>query len=132
MHTSQQLRPDFERGVIIDFFPNFRKKMVKEIYARFNKQELYDSKIITSRLNWIAIDKLIQPLPVTAKIRYLHPGAEALVVPVDEDHVRIRFNEPQLAITPGQAIVFYCGDTVIGGGVIERAVDCSLLLKKEK
>jgi tRNA-specific 2-thiouridylase len=88
-----------------------------------SKKEAHSSELIASRLNWIAIDTLRQPLPLSAKIRYLHQEAEAVVIPVDGDHVRVRFNEPQLAVTPGQAIVFYRGDTVVGGGVIERAVD---------
>ncbi len=87
-----------------------------------SKQEAYNSELIASRLNWIAISKLRQSLPIRAKIRYLHQEAEAVVTPVDGDQVHVKFNKPQLAITPGQAIVFYDGDTVVGGGVIERSI----------
>ena len=87
-----------------------------------SKQEIYNSELIASRLNWIAIDKLRQPLPIRAKIRYLHQEAEAVVTPMDGDHVCVKFNEPQLAVTPGQAIVFYHGDIVVGGGIIERTI----------
>jgi tRNA-specific 2-thiouridylase len=86
------------------------------------RQEVYSSQLIASRLNWIAGDRLGQPVAVTAKIRYLHQAAEAVVTPLGSDQVHVRFNRPQLAVTPGQAIVFYHGDNVLGGGLIERAV----------
>ena len=85
-----------------------------------SKEELYHDELIASGLNWIAIEKLQQPANVKTKIRYHHQEAEAVIAPLDEDKVYIRFKEPQMAITPGQAIVFYNDDTVIGGGIIER------------
>ncbi len=87
-----------------------------------SKQEVYASALVASRLNWIAIDKLRQPFPVWAKIRYLHQEAEAVVTPLDGNQVQVKFSEPQLAVTPGQAIVFYDGDTVVGGGTIEQVM----------
>jgi len=84
------------------------------------KEEVYGTELIASGLNWISLAKLKQPITARAKIRYLHKEAEAVIVPVDEDKVRVRFTEPQMAITPGQAIVFYDGNTVIGGGTIEQ------------
>jgi len=85
-----------------------------------SKKELYQDKLIASGLNWIAIEELMQPTKVKARIRYLHNEAEAIVTPLSEDKVQVKFKEPQLAITPGQAVVFYCRDMVIGGGTIER------------
>jgi len=85
-----------------------------------SKEELYQDELIASGLNWIAIEKLEQPLPVKARIRYAHPEAEATVTPLDKDKVYIKFKEPQMAITPGQAVVFYQGDVVVGSGTIER------------
>lgn len=84
------------------------------------KEEVYGSELIASRLNWISLAKLEQPITARAKIRYLHNEAEAAITPIDEDKVQVEFKEPQMAITPGQAIVFYHGDTVIGGGTIEQ------------
>ena len=86
------------------------------------KQEGYRNELTVSRVNWIAIAELSRPLKIKAKIRYRHQEAEAMVTPVDENQVRVRFSEPQLAITPGQAIVFYDGDIVVGGGVIEKII----------
>ena len=85
------------------------------------KEEVYRDGLIASELNWIAIEELKRPIEVKAKIRYLHKEAEAIVSPLDEDKVRVKFREPQMAITPGQAVVFYEDDSVIGGGTIERA-----------
>ncbi len=84
-----------------------------------NKRAAYGSELVASGLNWIALDQPEQPIAVRAKIRYRHSEAEATVVPLGEDEVRVRFEESQMAITPGQAVVFYDGDSVIGGGTIE-------------
>ncbi len=86
-----------------------------------SQQEACSRELIASGLNWIAIDRLSEPMRMKARVRYRQPEAEATVTPVDEDRVYVKFDEPELAISPGQAIVFYSGDTVIGGGVIEQA-----------
>ena len=85
------------------------------------KEEVYGDELVAMELNWIAIQELSRPVDVKAKIRYLHKEAEAMVIPLDEDKVHVKFKEPQMAITPGQAVVFYDDDIVIGGGAIERA-----------
>jgi tRNA-specific 2-thiouridylase len=85
------------------------------------KEKALGNELTASRLNWITTDKLTQSVAVKAKIRYRHQEAEATVTPIDEDRVYVKFKEPQMAITPGQAIVFYDGDIVIGGGTIESA-----------
>ncbi len=85
------------------------------------KEEVYGDELVAMELNWIAIEELSRPVDLKAKIRYLHKEAEAMVIPRDEDKVHVKFKEPQMAITPGQAVVFYDDDTVIGGGTIERA-----------
>ena len=89
------------------------------------KRETYRDELVASKLNWIAMKILQQPIAVKAKIRYLHKEAEALIAPLDEDKIHIKFKEPQMAITPGQAAVLYDDDTVIGGGTIERGVETS-------
>lgn len=84
------------------------------------KEEIYRDELIASGLNWIAIDELKQPIRVKARIRNLHNEAEATVTPLDGDKVYVKFNQPQMAITPGQVVVFYRGDVVIGGGTIDK------------
>jgi len=81
---------------------------------------LYRDELVASELNWIVIEELTQPAKVKAKIRYLHQEAEAIAAPLGEDKVYVKFKEPQLAIAPGQAVVFYQGDIVVGSGNIER------------
>jgi len=85
------------------------------------KEAVYQDKLIASGVNWIAIERLGQPIEVKARIRYRHQEAEATATPLGEDRVYVKFREPQLAITPGQAVVFYWDDIVVGGGTIERA-----------
>lgn len=84
------------------------------------KESLYQDELTASGLNWIAIETLIEPIEVEARIRYRHKEAECIVFPLSTGHVRVNFKEPQFAITPGQTIVFYQGDKVIGAGTIDR------------
>jgi len=85
-----------------------------------SKQAAYGNELIASGLNWITTARLEQPTTVKAKIRYRHQEAEASITPLEENKVYVKFKQPQMAITPGQAIVFYHGDTVVGGGTIEK------------
>jgi tRNA-specific 2-thiouridylase len=72
------------------------------------------------RCNWIPFDQLTKPIEVTAKIRYNHPGTVATVTPAGQGGAKVKLHEPQRAITPGQAAVFYQDDLVVGGGWICR------------
>ena len=85
-----------------------------------SKKEVYQDELIASGLNWIAIEELRKPTEVRAKIRQAHQEAEATVTPISEDKAHAKFREPQMAITPGQAVVFYQGEVVLGSGTIER------------
>src|SRR5205807_3462353 len=83
-----------------------------------SQDDLMRRECVAEDVNWIPFDRLAQPIRVTAKIRYRAEPAEAEVVPQDDGRVRVLFEQPQRAITPGQAIVFYDGDYVAGGGTI--------------
>ena len=83
-----------------------------------NKGELYRDELTASELNWIA-EKPTRPIKAKARIRYLHKEAQAMIVPLNENKVHIKFQEPQMAISPGQVVVFYEDEVVIGGGTIE-------------
>jgi len=83
-----------------------------------NKGELYRDELTASELNWIT-ERPAQPIKARARIRYLHGEAEAMIAPLDENKVYVKFKEPQMAISPGQVVVFYDGEVVIGGGTIE-------------
>ncbi len=80
----------------------------------------FSDTLIADKLNFIPFDKLTEPIRVAAKVRYSAKEAEATVEPVENGRVRVTFDVPQRAITPGQAVVFYeiGGDSVVGGGVI--------------
>jgi tRNA-specific 2-thiouridylase len=69
-------------------------------------------------INWISFARLESPVRATVKIRHRHDPAAATIEPLDVTSARVKFEEPQRAITPGQAAVFYAGDAVLGGGWI--------------
>ena len=83
-----------------------------------SSEELMGRELVAEGMNWISIPSLQAPIKVTAKTRYSRQEAAARVEPLGEDRVRVSFEEPQRALTPGQAVVFYQGDTVVGGGTI--------------
>ena len=77
------------------------------------------SKVLRAKdWNWISIPDLAEPLRCKARIRYRHTEQPATVYPEENGIVRVEFDEPQRAITPGQTVVLYDGDTVIAGGTI--------------
>ena len=82
------------------------------------EQELMSKSLIADDLNWISIPELTEPILCRAKTRYRMQEQPCVVYPELDGRVYVEFNEPQRAITPGQRVVFYDGDVVIGGGVI--------------
>lgn len=89
------------------------------IYVGENN-DLFRKAFVVSDLNWISIPQLEDKMECSVKIRYMHTPAKATILPYSEDKVKIIFEKPERAITPGQSAVFYEGEKVIGGGVIER------------
>jgi tRNA-uridine 2-sulfurtransferase len=83
-----------------------------------SNDELLSPKLVARDMNWIAIEALREPLRVRAKIRHRHEPAAATVEPAGDGEALVTFENPQRAITPGQAVVFYDGDLVVGGGWI--------------
>lgn len=81
---------------------------------------LWSRSLTAERMNWIAFPALAGPREVTARIRYSRQEAAALAEPLPEGRLRLTFREPQRAVTPGQAVVLYDGDLVLGGGLILR------------
>ena len=80
---------------------------------------LFDRIVYADEVNWIAIPELTRPLRVTARTRY-HQAEQAATVYPAEGGFRLEFDQPQRAPTPGQAVVLYQGDVVLGGGTITR------------
>jgi len=81
-------------------------------------EELSTTTLRAHKLNWISVERLMEPMRVQIKIRHRHEPAWALLTPAGEDRVEATFDEPQRAVTPGQSAVFYDGDIVVGGGWI--------------
>jgi tRNA-specific 2-thiouridylase len=75
---------------------------------------------VADRCNFIPFDRLEGPMEATVKIRYNHPGTMATIIPLSADKVQVTLHQPQRAVTPGQAAVFYQDDLVLGGGWIAR------------
>jgi len=85
-----------------------------------DESQLDRDEFRVERCNWIAFEQPPESFDATVKIRYNHPGARATVRPQADGSAKIKLKDPQRAITPGQACVFYGDDLVIGGGWIRR------------
>jgi tRNA-specific 2-thiouridylase len=79
---------------------------------------LYSQTLLARRTNLISVAELVGPMRVSVKIRHRHDAAAATIEKTGTDEILVTFDEPQRAITPGQAAVFYDGDAVVGGGWI--------------
>ena len=82
------------------------------------EEELYTNKVIIEDINYIVTDLENKQIEVEAKVRYRAKPAKAILYPLENGKAKLVFKEPQRAITPGQSLVFYIDDVVIGGGVI--------------
>jgi len=83
------------------------------------RSELYGKSLVAAGVNWLSIAPPDEPVRAAVRIRYRAEEASATITPSGAGRVRVEFDEPQAAITPGQAAVFYDGDTLVGGGWIE-------------
>jgi len=83
------------------------------------RPELERTSLTASRVNWIAGDRPLDALRITAQIRHRHRPAAATIRAIEPTRASIEFETPQTAITPGQAVVFYDGELVVGGGWID-------------
>jgi tRNA-specific 2-thiouridylase len=103
---------------VVDINPDSNRVTVAD------RESLQRSALIAKEVNWLS-DRprpVSEPMPCVAKIRY-NQAAQAATVVVGEEGMTVRFAEPQAAITPGQAVVVYDGDILLGGGWIEKAID---------
>ncbi len=83
-----------------------------------DNEDLFSKSLDAEDINLIAADRLDAPVRVTAKVRYSQLPSPARVWQIGDDRLHVEFEEPQRAVTPGQAVVLYDGDIVVGGGVI--------------
>lgn len=84
-----------------------------------DNEELFSCEVTAKNINLISVDSIPGPMRIKAKIRYRHEAQWATVTQPDKDTLHIIFDEPQRAVTKGQAVVLYDGDTVVGGGEIQ-------------
>ena len=76
-----------------------------------------------TRLNWVSMTEPTTPIRCEVQVRYRSSPVLVSVVPLEGDRVKLVFDEPQFGITPGQAAVFYDGEILLGGGIIEKSVE---------
>lgn len=81
-------------------------------------RDVYTERLYANNLNFMAVDDISEPVHVKAKIRYSHEGAYCTVRKIDSDTIECMFDQPVRAVTPGQAVVLYDGEYVLGGGTI--------------
>ena len=103
------------RRYVLDLVPETRQVVIGD------KEDLLARGLVASQVNWL-IDPPVNRLRCQAKIRYRHPAGLAEVVMDGTDGARVTFDQPQSAVTPGQALVFYEGERVLGGGWIEASL----------
>ena len=97
-----------------------RKDMATNTVVLGPNDALFSKELWASDVNFITVDKLTEPMRVTAKARYRMKDVPDTIEPAEDGLVHVIFDEPQRAITPGQAVVFYDGQYVVGVGIIER------------
>ena len=105
------LTDELDDSLLLEFFE-------EDEYLMTENADVFTNTLICNRLNFMAMEDLREPRKVQAKIRYAHKGAECLLERIGEDEIRCTFTEPVRAVTPGQAVVFYEGEYVLGGGTI--------------
>ena len=98
------------------------KDMARNTVTVGTNDTLFSRTLRANDWNWISIPALIAPIKAKAKARSRMTEQDATIYPEENGYARVEFDEPQRAITPGQAIVLYDGDTVIGGGTIVETV----------
>jgi len=81
-------------------------------------EQLYKTELTAKDINLISVPEIVGEMRVKAKIRYRQTEADATVIQTEADEIKVIFDEPQRAITRGQAVVLYDGETVVGGGTI--------------
>lgn len=86
-----------------------------------HQDELLGDEFTAAGVNWIALDNPTEAVRADVRVRYRHTAAPANITPLPENRARVKFDEPQRAIAPGQATVFYRGDEVVGGGWIVKS-----------
>ena len=90
------------------------------VVAQGEHPRLYSDGLIASQLHWVDRTPIREPRRCTVKTRYRQQDIPCLIQPIDDETIRVIFDEKQAAVTPGQSAVFYDGEVCLGGGIIEQ------------
>ena len=106
---------------VIDIIPEKNQVVIGE------EDKIFNNILIAKDVNFIPIDELKEKIKVEAKIRYSSRGALASIEPLDDNRVKVTFDEKQRAMTKGQSVVFYMENLLVGGGIIESVESSTLI-----
>lgn len=85
-----------------------------------SRDRVTQTECTVQRVNWVSVNDPTAPIRAEVQVRYRTPPAPVTVIPLENSRIKLVFDEPQFGITPGQAAVWYDGDILLGGGIIER------------
>jgi tRNA-uridine 2-sulfurtransferase len=105
------------------------KENVLYVGQGYENESLYSDALEASQLNWINPIDLTDAFRCTAKFRYRQKDSAVTVYPLEDGKVRVEFDQPERAITPGQAVVFYQDEVCLGGGTIDRVIKDNVYVK---
>ncbi|MGR6980703.1 tRNA 2-thiouridine(34) synthase MnmA [Testudinibacter sp. P27/CKL/0425] len=83
---------------------------------------LFANGLIAQQLHWVNREPIREPLRCTVKTRYRQQDVACEIIPLNDESIEVRFDQPQAAVTPGQSAVFYLGEVCLGGGIIEQSI----------
>lgn len=101
---------------VIDINPITNEVVIGE------EEDIFRTELIAKDVNFIPFDKLEKPMELEAKVRYSAKPSKATIIPLENNKVKVVFQNKQRAITKGQSVVFYDKDMLVGGGIIEEIV----------
>ena len=88
-----------------------------------NEEKLFHKSLLVNNVNWIAFNDIIEPIRAKVKLHSRMKEQPATIIKIDNDFVKVVFDEPQKTISPGQSAVFYDGELILGGGIIVKKCD---------
>ena len=95
----------------------------KDLVVLGDHDQVFSKEMIVDEINFISVPSLREPTRARVKIRYTAPEVPATLYPIKGNKIRVSFDKPERAITPGQAAVFYQDEYVLGGGTIETSLN---------
>lgn len=113
------------KGLSEDPFYVVEKDLINNVLVvaqGHDNSALLSTGLIASQLTWVDMQPLCENLRCTVKTRYRQADIPCEIQPLDDDTIKVIFDEPQIAVTPGQSAVFYLGEVCLGGGIIEEQI----------